>query len=215
MAVSPPSEFLFCWRMLYTFNVINFLKNVKCNSLTRNLQPATRNPQPKKGFTPLNPAKREFRQKRNYLTGFTVIELLVVVAIIGIVSGIIVASVSGSKAKGRDAKRIADISVIQLALERYYDEKRYYPTDLSSSSNSDDLSDYDSSVPTKDSSGNDYKYSALNADNTATCSNDCQSYHLGATLELANGILDDDTVDEDNNIGFIGTGLVYDVLPKF
>ena len=195
MAVSPPSEFLFCWRMLYTFNVINFLKNVKCNSLTRNLQPTTYNLQPSKGFT--------------------IIELLVVVAIIGIVSGIIVASVSGSKAKGRDAKRIADISVIQLALERYYDEKRYYPTDLSSSSNSDDLSDYDSSVPTKDSSGNDYKYSALNADNTATCSNDCQSYHLGATLELANGILDDDTVDEDNNIGFIGTGLVYDVLPKF
>ena len=130
------------------------------------------------------------------------------------------ASVSGSKAKGRDAKRIADISVIQLALERYYDEKHYYPVYLSSSGN-DDLSDYDSSVPTKDSLDNNYLYKVLNGDNATACSADCQSYHLGATLELYNGILADDTdLNSEVSGDFDGSDntndtFMYDVLPKF
>ncbi|MBM2817472.1 MAG: hypothetical protein HW401_62 [Parcubacteria group bacterium] len=143
---------------------------------------------------------------------------MVVVVIIGIVTGIVMASINSAKAKGRDSKRIADISVIQLALERYYDDpaNKKYPTSLSS------LVSIDSSMSITYISGNSYSYSGnsylyktLTGNNTAICSADCQSYHLGATLELANGILDDDTVDEDNNIGFTGTGLVYDVLPKF
>ena len=147
-------------------------------------------------------------------------EMLVVVGIIGIVTGIIMSSISSAKAKGRDAKRIADISVIQLALERYYDINRNYPTSLS-------VFLTDSSVPTKDPSGNDYKYSALNADNTAVCSSgSCQSYHLGATLELYNAILADDADDIDLKLtpitspDFDGTDnttslFVYDVVPKF
>jgi len=151
--------------------------------------------------------------------GFTLVEMLVVIAVIGILYGIVMASVSNSKAKGRDAKRIADISIIQLALERYYDEYRRYPTSLSDSNLINR-----GPIP-KDPSGNDYKYSTLNGNNTVTCFNDCQSYHLGATLELYNGVLDGG--DEDLNVSgdFNGTDSLgcsgesgkkcYDVIPKF
>ncbi len=59
--------------------------------------------------------------------GFTIIELLVVIAIISILTGIIITSLTGSKAKARDAKRISDISNIQLALSLYYDRCKQYP----------------------------------------------------------------------------------------
>lgn len=142
--------------------------------------------------------------------GFTIIELIVVVAIIGIVTGIIMASITNAKAKGRDSKRIADISVIQLALENYYDEYRHYPTALNDSNLINK-----GPIPQDPSTNLNYSYSALNAGNTATCSSNCQSYHLGATLELSNGVLEDDTIDMDSDIGFLGGGLVYDVFPKF
>lgn len=156
-------------------------------------------------------------QARQFNYGFTILEMMVVIAIIGIVSGIVTASISDSKAKGRDAKRIADISVIQLALENYYDRNSEYPTSLSN------LVSFDSSVPIKDpSSGNDYSYVALE------CSGGIPdipySYHLGTTLELDNSILNDD-MDQDFNstsvsncggMGFNGSeSKSYDVQPKF
>ena len=42
-----------------------------------------------KSFTQLNAAKRQFRQGRNYLTGFTLIEILVVIAIVGILASVV------------------------------------------------------------------------------------------------------------------------------
>ena len=154
--------------------------------------------------------------------GFTLVELLVVVGIISVVTGVVMASINSAKAKGRDAKRIADVSVIQLALERYYDEYRRYPTSLSDSNLISR-----GPIP-KDPSGSDYSsYKALNGNNSSTCSSeDCQSYHFGITLELSNGVLDDDR-DLNSSVsgGFDGTDSLgcsaesgkkcYDVIPKF
>lgn len=44
--------------------------------------------------------------------GFTLVELLVVVAVIGILASIVLPSLSGSRAKARDAKRVEDLQSI-------------------------------------------------------------------------------------------------------
>src|SRR3989344_2634994 len=64
--------------------------------------------------------------------GFTLIELLVVVAIIGLLSSVVLASLNGARVKGRDARRLADVKQIQLALELYYDDSdNKYPASVS------------------------------------------------------------------------------------
>ena len=59
--------------------------------------------------------------------GFTLVELLVVVAIIGILATVVVISYSGAQKKARDAKVTSDISAVQQALELYYQDKSGYP----------------------------------------------------------------------------------------
>jgi prepilin-type N-terminal cleavage/methylation domain len=60
-------------------------------------------------------------------TAFTLIELLVVISIIGLLSTIAVVSLSASRAKGRDAKRIADLRQVQQATMMYYYDNDFYP----------------------------------------------------------------------------------------
>ena len=53
--------------------------------------------------------------------GFTLIELLVVIAIIGVLATVVLASLNTARRKSRDARRVADIKQVQLALELYFD----------------------------------------------------------------------------------------------
>jgi prepilin-type N-terminal cleavage/methylation domain-containing protein len=64
--------------------------------------------------------------KRN--KGFTIIELLIVVAIIGILAAIIVASLNNARARGRDVRRIRDIQEMHNAIELYIAQNGYAPT---------------------------------------------------------------------------------------
>lgn len=59
--------------------------------------------------------------------GFTLVELLTVIAIIIILSAIIMANISGARAKARDAERIANLKEVQLALETYKQVYDRYP----------------------------------------------------------------------------------------
>lgn len=60
--------------------------------------------------------------------GFTLIELLVVIAIIGILASIVMVSMSGARAKARDAVRQSDIRQIGSAMELYYSDGEAYLT---------------------------------------------------------------------------------------
>ncbi|OGC84587.1 hypothetical protein A3F55_00860 [Candidatus Adlerbacteria bacterium RIFCSPHIGHO2_12_FULL_53_18] len=60
--------------------------------------------------------------------GFTLVELLVVVAIIGILSSIVVVGLGSSRAGGRDKERIADLIQVQLALKMYEFDIGSYPS---------------------------------------------------------------------------------------
>lgn len=65
--------------------------------------------------------------KKQYTKGFTLIELLVVIAIISLLSSIVMTSLNSARSKSRDAKRVAELHQIQLALEMYYDKYGTYP----------------------------------------------------------------------------------------
>ena len=123
-------------------------------------------------------------RSRRLFSGFTLIELLVVIAIIGILASIIMVSLSSARAKGRDAKRVADIRTVQLALEEYYNDNGYYPTTLSALAPT-----YIASVPTDpNNNGAAYFYSAYNAVPSTNCvgSNKAIRYHLAAAMESNN-----------------------------
>lgn len=66
--------------------------------------------------------------ERAVKTGFTLVELLVVISIISLLSSIVLTSVNSARAKARDARRIADFKQIQTALELFYDQAGRYPS---------------------------------------------------------------------------------------
>lgn len=107
--------------------------------------------------------------KRNR-KGFTLIELLVVIAIIGILSSVVLASLNSARQKSRDARRVADVGQLRLALELYFDSIRDYPATLPSLAPT-----YIPVIPV-DPLGGAYAF--------FRCSS--TRYHLGASLEDAN-----------------------------
>jgi len=59
--------------------------------------------------------------------GFTLLELLVVITILGILLIGIIANYRGIKAKNRDVRRVKDIQVLREALTMYQIDKGTYP----------------------------------------------------------------------------------------
>ena len=106
--------------------------------------------------------------------GFTLIELLVVIAIIGILSSVVLASLNSARKKGRDARRIADIKQLQLALELYYDANGAYPAAISGTLLT--APGYIAAVPKDPTTQIVYPYDYLSTGS---------SYCVGANLETA------------------------------
>lgn len=64
---------------------------------------------------------------RTKILGFTLIELMIVIAIMGILAAMISGNFITSLKKGRDARRKGDLEQIQRALEMYYEDNKTYP----------------------------------------------------------------------------------------
>lgn len=60
--------------------------------------------------------------------GFTLIELLVVISVIAILSTLTVVYLDTARMAARDARRVADVKQVQLALKMYYNDVGIYPT---------------------------------------------------------------------------------------
>ncbi len=122
---------------------------------------------------------------RTYTKGFSVIELITVIAIIGILSTIVIGATGASRARARDDRRISDMHQIQLALALYYDVNKTYPVGEGVSILQSTLvaQRYLSEIP-RDPAGIDYEYIGV--------SSPLKKYCLGTKLEIASPPSDND-----------------------
>lgn len=61
-------------------------------------------------------------------SGFTIVELLIVIVVIGILAALVVTTFSGVQKKARDSERQTDINAIHGQVEAYYAQNGKYPT---------------------------------------------------------------------------------------
>ena len=66
--------------------------------------------------------------------GFTLVELLVVISIIGVLSAILMVNFVGTRERARDSQKIQDMNTIKNALRLYYNDFQSYPVSNSACS---------------------------------------------------------------------------------
>ncbi len=100
----------------------------------------------------MNPSKLRSRK------GFTLVELIIVIMIIGILAATMLPKVMGGPARARDAQRKSNLAAITTALELYYTDNETYPTAVTLGT---DLATYMANLPyedPKDTVGYQYIY---------------------------------------------------------
>lgn len=60
--------------------------------------------------------------------GFTLVELLIVIIIIGILATLVIVTFTGVQAKARDSKRQTDIDAVDTHVEAFFAQYGFYPT---------------------------------------------------------------------------------------
>src|SRR5258708_1962844 len=67
--------------------------------------------------------------------GFTIVELLIVIVVIGILAALVITTFTGIQQKARDTERTTDIKALHGQIEAYYASKGNYPslTDMNDS----------------------------------------------------------------------------------
>ncbi|HEU0050799.1 MAG TPA: type II secretion system protein [Patescibacteria group bacterium] len=65
--------------------------------------------------------------RNRFIPAFTVLELIIVIAVFGLLATLWAISWNSARAELRDAQRLSDISVLRSALSQYWLEKATYP----------------------------------------------------------------------------------------
>lgn len=140
---------------------------------------------------------------KNKNSGFTIIEILVVIAIIGLLSAIVLVGLTSFRQRGRDARRVADLRQAQNALELYYAKNSVYPDAANWSALSDALVNGGIGVAkipndprcasTNCASANNYRYTTNG-----------QNYILAARLEVSDSSLFNDSYNGNIPAGYAG-----------
>lgn len=132
--------------------------------------------------------------------GFTIVELLIVIVVIGILAALVITTYTGIQAKARNSKRQTDVQSVQTQVEAYFAQNGHYPSyaDLSSTSwlstnmkSLDQSAMHDPSASgtaitlSQTAGANTYQYAPLNSGGTSCESDDttCATYTMTATLE--------------------------------
>ena len=66
---------------------------------------------------------------------FTLIEILISIAVIGVLTTLVLASLSGSRERARDTRRKQDLQQMRAALEVYYNTNGQYPLEVNCAGN--------------------------------------------------------------------------------
>lgn len=135
--------------------------------------------------------------KKTLSRGFTIVELLIVIVVIGILAGLVVVTYNGIQKKARDTERKTDINALHGQLEAYQAQNGKYPT-LTNVNDSDfrglnmkgldpaalaDPNNVASQVLVDTAAANNYSYVATPAGCDNDTGGDCTQYTLTATLE--------------------------------
>jgi prepilin-type N-terminal cleavage/methylation domain-containing protein len=132
--------------------------------------------------------------RKNVYQGFTLIELLVVIAIIGLLSTIIAAPIQNARKKARDAKKIAEVKGVQLALDQYAEANAgTYPIALTllAPTYMPLLPGFAATTSTTISPRDKFAYSPYSISGPSLRTSNF-GYHLGVHLENFSGALDND-----------------------
>ncbi|KKQ51100.1 hypothetical protein A2865_00055 [Candidatus Woesebacteria bacterium RIFCSPHIGHO2_01_FULL_39_17] len=109
-------------------------------------------------------------------SGFTIIELLIVMVIIAILAGLSIFAMSGARESARDARRKADLEQIRSGLEIYKADCNNYPASLpavgiSLTASCPTANTYIQSMPADPSTNAGYCYNQLTGVTYELCTN--------------------------------------------
>ena len=167
-------------------------------------------------------------QLNNKKKGFTLIEILIVVAIIGILASIVLVGLGPAQRQGRDARRISDLKQVQVGLELYFHKCGYYPGTAQVIQPCEDFAPIAAGITravweagiVATLTGSNIGVPAIPNDPVTTktyfygVSTDGTSYVLGAGLEGSNTALDNDVDGTDVfgvNCNIAGAGTIENV----